>query len=60
VRARRLVASKDPREIQNANTLTLTDEDKFVSHVLIKAKQQQEYDDIAEASATGLAAVRRT
>lgn len=54
---RHLVASRDPREIQNANTATLTEADKFVPPVRIKFEQQRELDEIDEASATGLAAI---
>lgn len=37
-RPRQLLRSKDPLGIQNANTLTLKEEDKFVSHVREKQK----------------------
>jgi hypothetical protein len=39
-RPRQLLRSKDPLGIQNANTLTLKEEDKFVSHVREKQKIQ--------------------
>jgi hypothetical protein len=57
MRPRHLVASRDPREIQNANTATLTEADKFVSHVRIKFEQQGELDEVDEDSTTGLAAI---
>lgn len=58
IRARTITA-RGPREIQNANTSTLTDDDKFKSHVLLKQEMQAEIDSVQLASHMALASIAR-
>ena len=59
MRQRTTAASKDARLIQNANTLTLSEEDIFVSPVRAKHDLQARFMDIEHAEEVGLARISR-
>ena len=49
----------DPRAIQNANTASLTEHDKFVSQIQAKQDMQTEMDAVENASIIALASITR-
>ena len=59
MRGRNTAMPKDARLIQNANTLTLTQDDIFKSPVRHKQDLQATYDEIDHAAAVGLGNISR-
>lgn len=59
MRQRSTGATKDPRLIQQANTMSLTQDDLFASPVRAKHDLQARFVDIENAAAVGLASISR-